>query len=257
MNKFRSNRGGSHRPSMHRATCAECGNSCEVPFRPTGEKPVYCSDCFGSKGGGDSRGGSGGRRDDRGRGDNRSYGNDRFNRRDSDRRDSGRPSMHSAVCASCGDDCEVPFRPREDKPVYCSDCFGENKGGRDNRNQGGGGKREKSHGQRNEQHDIINAKLDRILGLLDPNFKKDSSPKKEKGKQEKKAKPAKTPAKSPAKAAPKKSKPKKAAKKAVVKKVAAKKPAKKAPAKKKPAAKKPSKKATKKPAKKTTAKKKK
>ena len=34
---------------MHRATCAECGNSCEVPFKPTGEKPVYCSTCFGNR----------------------------------------------------------------------------------------------------------------------------------------------------------------------------------------------------------------
>lgn len=31
---------------MHTATCAKCGNRCEVPFRPTGERPVYCSDCF-------------------------------------------------------------------------------------------------------------------------------------------------------------------------------------------------------------------
>ncbi len=44
---------------MYEATCAECGNRCEVPFRPTGEKPVYCSNCFGGKGGGDKRGGSG------------------------------------------------------------------------------------------------------------------------------------------------------------------------------------------------------
>ena len=35
--------------TMHRATCAECGNSCEVPFKPTGEKPVYCSTCFGNR----------------------------------------------------------------------------------------------------------------------------------------------------------------------------------------------------------------
>ncbi len=34
---------------MHRATCAECGSSCEVPFKPTGEKPVYCSTCFGNR----------------------------------------------------------------------------------------------------------------------------------------------------------------------------------------------------------------
>ncbi len=48
-------RGGGSRDrgdvQMHRATCAECNKSCEVPFRPTGERPVYCSECFGgSKG---------------------------------------------------------------------------------------------------------------------------------------------------------------------------------------------------------------
>ena len=31
---------------MHSATCATCGKSCQVPFQPSGEKPVYCSDCF-------------------------------------------------------------------------------------------------------------------------------------------------------------------------------------------------------------------
>ena len=31
--------------------------------------------------------------------------------------------MHPAVCAQCGKDTTVPFRPRGDKPVYCSDCF--------------------------------------------------------------------------------------------------------------------------------------
>ena len=34
--------------TMHKATCANCGKTCEVPFRPNGEKPVYCSDCFGA-----------------------------------------------------------------------------------------------------------------------------------------------------------------------------------------------------------------
>lgn len=34
---------------MHKATCAECGKTCEVPFRPTGDKPVYCNDCFNKK----------------------------------------------------------------------------------------------------------------------------------------------------------------------------------------------------------------
>ena len=31
--------------------------------------------------------------------------------------------MHPAVCAQCGTDTMVPFRPRGDRPVYCSDCF--------------------------------------------------------------------------------------------------------------------------------------
>jgi len=35
---------------------------------------------------------------------------------------SSRP-MYPAVCASCGKDTEVPFQPRQGRPVYCSDCF--------------------------------------------------------------------------------------------------------------------------------------
>jgi len=31
---------------MHDAVCARCGNDTQVPFRPTGARPVYCSDCF-------------------------------------------------------------------------------------------------------------------------------------------------------------------------------------------------------------------
>jgi len=39
--------GGFDRPrEMHDATCARCGNETQVPFRPTGARPVYCSDCF-------------------------------------------------------------------------------------------------------------------------------------------------------------------------------------------------------------------
>jgi CxxC-x17-CxxC domain-containing protein len=36
---------------------------------------------------------------------------------------SGERQMHSATCASCGREAQVPFVPRGDKPVYCSDCF--------------------------------------------------------------------------------------------------------------------------------------
>lgn len=36
--------------------------------------------------------------------------------------------MFIATCASCGAEAKVPFRPREDRPVYCSDCFAKMKG---------------------------------------------------------------------------------------------------------------------------------
>jgi len=62
----RGGRSGGDR-EMHQATCDKCGNKCEVPFRPTAGKPIYCNDCFGSKSGGgdrrgDRRGGGGGDR---------------------------------------------------------------------------------------------------------------------------------------------------------------------------------------------------
>ena len=34
---------------MFPAKCSECGRSCEVPFRPNGEKPVFCNDCFSAQ----------------------------------------------------------------------------------------------------------------------------------------------------------------------------------------------------------------
>jgi CxxC-x17-CxxC domain-containing protein len=35
----------------------------------------------------------------------------------------GQRQMFPAVCAECGKDTQVPFQPRGDKPVYCSDCY--------------------------------------------------------------------------------------------------------------------------------------
>jgi CxxC-x17-CxxC domain-containing protein len=37
---------------MYDAICSDCGKECQVPFRPTGSKPVFCSECFEKKGGG-------------------------------------------------------------------------------------------------------------------------------------------------------------------------------------------------------------
>lgn len=51
-----NNRGGDREVVMHKAVCGECGKSCEVPFRPSGDKPVYCNNCFGAKKEGGDRG---------------------------------------------------------------------------------------------------------------------------------------------------------------------------------------------------------
>ena len=34
---------------MHKATCAECKQECEVPFKPSGDRPVYCKACFSKR----------------------------------------------------------------------------------------------------------------------------------------------------------------------------------------------------------------
>jgi CxxC-x17-CxxC domain-containing protein len=48
-----SNRGGFGRSfgprEMHKAVCSECGQECEVPFKPTEGKPVYCRECYKKK----------------------------------------------------------------------------------------------------------------------------------------------------------------------------------------------------------------
>lgn len=105
-------------------------------------------------------------------------GNSSGPRRDFDRRDSGRRSfnnrggdreMHSAVCSSCGKNCEVPFAPTGSKPVYCFDCFKKMGGGRDSRKfQDRGQRRDDFRPQNNEQIEQINQKLDKILSILTP-----------------------------------------------------------------------------------------
>lgn len=120
---------------MHQATCDQCGKQCEVPFRPTSGKPVFCSSCFEHKGGSDSR-----------RPEGRNF--DRPER-------SEERQMFEATCADCGNKCQVPFRPTQDKPVFCSDCFGEKK------HAGGNGGGSNNFAE-------LNAKLDKIISLLSP-----------------------------------------------------------------------------------------
>ena len=119
--------GRDDRPrEMHTATCGDCGNECQIPFEPRQDRPVYCNDCFpkhkparSNRGGG--RFGRGGGSRFGGRGGGRYGGrNDRGGGRFGDRRPR---EMHDATCGDCGNECQVPFEPRQDKPVYCNDCF--------------------------------------------------------------------------------------------------------------------------------------
>lgn len=80
------------------------------------------------------------------------------------REDRAPREMFDAKCANCGKDCKIPFQPRNDKPVYCSDCY-EKFGGKNDRprfDRGG------SRGGSRDGSDLreISQKLDKIIELL-------------------------------------------------------------------------------------------
>ena len=57
----------------------------------------------------------------------------RNSRNDSDSRYSRNINKNESAivtCADCGNECEIPFVPKHDRPVYCSDCFKLNKPGK-------------------------------------------------------------------------------------------------------------------------------
>jgi CxxC-x17-CxxC domain-containing protein len=45
---FRNNFSSEPR-EMHKTTCSECKKDCEVPFKPTAGKPVFCKECYAKK----------------------------------------------------------------------------------------------------------------------------------------------------------------------------------------------------------------
>lgn len=47
--------GGRDDRPMHKAICDTCNTGFELPFKPKGDRPVYCNDCFGKKGDGNVR----------------------------------------------------------------------------------------------------------------------------------------------------------------------------------------------------------
>ncbi|HNP88483.1 MAG: zinc-ribbon domain containing protein [Chloroflexi bacterium SZAS-1] len=118
-------------------TCRDCGTQFvftagEQEFyaqKGFTNEPTRCPSCRQARkqGGGRSSGGysdresySGG-----GYGDREGYGGGYGNRRGGGGRNfgGGDREMHTVTCASCGKEAKVPFIPRGDKPVYCDECF--------------------------------------------------------------------------------------------------------------------------------------
>lgn len=85
-------------------TCARCGaHISQLPFQPSGDRKVYCSDC------------------------NRTFWQNKRDRGFSGGGRSGGPKRMYDVnltCADCGKAItQLPFQPSGDKPVYCTDCL--------------------------------------------------------------------------------------------------------------------------------------
>ncbi|HXV50609.1 MAG TPA: CxxC-x17-CxxC domain-containing protein, partial [Nitrosopumilaceae archaeon] len=107
---------------MYKATCGDCGNECEIPFEPKDNRPVYCRECFQNHKP-QERGGSRFNRSSSGsrfnRGSRFNSGGSRFNRGPRFNRDDRPREMYKATCGDCGNECEIPFEPKDNRPVYC------------------------------------------------------------------------------------------------------------------------------------------
>ncbi len=155
--------GGGATPMMYKATCSTCGQGCEVPFKPSGNKPVLCNNCFRSSDRPEAR-----RADDRDRGFSKpSFGGDRsFSKpsfggdRSFSKTSFDDKKMFPGVCAKCGNSCELPFKPSGDRPVLCSKCFGQENSASE------APKKEDRHLE--YELKTIGIKLDEILKLLNP-----------------------------------------------------------------------------------------
>src|SRR3989344_7651976 len=71
--------------------------------------------------------------------------------------------MFDVTCDKCGRACQVPFKPSNSKPVYCSDCF-RNEGGE---SRGPRGRSDTSPSSSSRELEKINQKLDKIMKALD------------------------------------------------------------------------------------------
>lgn len=115
------------------------------------------------------------------RGNNRFGGGRGFRRPSFGKRDFSDRQMHQATCSKCGADCQLPFRPTGERPVYCDNCFKNNRSSdynrQNDRNDRGKynnfeNKNENKSGvfdeQLKKQFETLNWKLDKILKIISP-----------------------------------------------------------------------------------------
>ena len=111
----------------------------------------------------------------------------------------GQKQMFPAICSKCGNECQVPFRPSGDRPVFCNNCFKTQGGGNDRpkftpKRFDGNGNRDigarASTPDYSAQFASLNAKLDKLISILTP--VKIEKNEKEKGVKKKVVKKAKT-----------------------------------------------------------------
>lgn len=140
--------------TMHKATCSQCGKDCQLPFRPNGNRAVFCSTCFEDQKNGSSD-----------RSEKKSFDRPAF-RTEKPRFEDKK--LFEAVCGNCGDDCLVPFRPFPGKPVFCKKCFDKDDKvvnhtivKTDNSNS-------KNIEQLKSQIEMLDIKIERILRMLTP-----------------------------------------------------------------------------------------
>jgi len=139
---------------MHKATCSQCGKDCQLPFRPNGNRAVFCSTCFEVQ-----------KNENPERAERKSFDKPAFR--------TGRPSFEDkkvfeAVCGNCGDNCLVPFRPFPGKPVFCKKCFSKDDKAVNHTVVKADTSSNKNIEQLKSQIEMLNVKLDRILRMLTP-----------------------------------------------------------------------------------------
>ncbi len=109
---------------------------------------------------------------DRGQSGGRNFGRRDFG--------SGDRPMHQAICSKCNKECEVPFKPTGSRPVFCKDCFQNNRASGPIRFDDNYSRHSNFEDRNNnpinrpvlpqykEQFEALNTKLDKILKILEP-----------------------------------------------------------------------------------------